>query len=243
MAQDQTNWDNTTEGQRQRYPNRQPQNQEAERLKSEHGNVGGDPTFDYDEGSKTNHPAIASGQPYRESGKDISQVNPPIVSLNRTSKGMKNDGDWEEKPKIIDDIYDELLTNDPDKAKDDRFPFFDLDVGQGFFVPLKRMQTTDQLVADMNKQIYYVRQLYSEIERNEDGDEIWDHVTIKERKRNADGTIQLHSDNTPIEGANFNHEAKRTYYRNFIAKAVVKGDEISDGFKVEEDGVLVIRVQ
>lgn len=86
-----------------------------------------------------------------------------------------------------------------------------------------------------------VREHYSEIMRDEKGDEILENVTVKTRKKNDDGTFQL-TDGEVIVGANFTHMPKMIYSRNFVAKPVVKNSKVGEGFNANEDGVVVIRV-
>lgn len=180
------------------------------------------------------HPMVAEAEPFRDSGKDVHQVNPPIVSVAASSgeKSSKSDNHV-----FVDNALDHLFD---DKLYPEG-PFDNLKVGQGVFIPNEENQTTDKALAKTHKIILKLREQYSEIETNEDGDEILDQVIVSIRKRNDDGTIQLENDK-PVVGANAQNMPRRIYYRNFIAKAVVKNDELSKNQKASGDGVFVIRV-
>lgn len=184
------------------------------------------------------HPAVADSKPYAGSGKDVGLVNPPIVSVNPSS-GNEQDTDKKAKHKVIKGA-DEFLCLDPNANYD--FPFADLKLDEGMFIPNDAGMTTDKHMEKMYPVIYRLRQQYSEVARNEEGDEIWEQITIKVRKKNDDGTLQLEGDGKPIEGANFVHLPKLIPLRDFTVKAVVKGDKIGGSVKAPSDGVVVIRV-
>ncbi len=97
------------------------------------------------------------------------------------------------------------------------------------------------MLADINRSIKAVKERYGEIEVDENGDKIMEHITIEERKRNVDGMIKLDGDK-PKVGANFTQRYKYLYTRNFAAKPVYAGQELGDNVKAEGDGVVVIRV-
>lgn len=183
------------------------------------------------------HPAVADSKPYAGSGKDVGLVNPPIVSVNPSS-GETSDTS-KPKHKVIKGA-DEFLCLDPNINYD--FPFADLKLDEGMLIPNDAGMTTDKHMEKMYPVIYRLRQQYSEVARNEEGDEIWEQITIKVRKKNDDGTLQLEGDGKPIEGANFVHLPKLIPLRDFTVKAVVKGDKIGGSVKAPSDGVVVIRV-
>lgn len=187
------------------------------------------------------HTMVAENQPFKGSGKDKSIMGAPIVSMSPTSKQPVGTPEAS-KPKIIDKVSDELINLNSFKEEDEDYPFSQLEVGQAFFVSAKNEVTTDALVEKMNARVYYTKQKYGEIEKNENGDEIWEQVTVKTRKRNDDGTIQLEPDGKPTVGAHFTHVAKMAYARNFIVRPVAKDMEISKGQNATEDGVMIIRV-
>lgn len=180
------------------------------------------------------HPMVAEPEPFRDSGKDIHQVNPPIVSVAPNTGNVQSKSD---NHVFVDNALDNLF----DDTIHVKGPFNDLKIGQGVFVPNEQNQTTDKALSKTHKIISKLREQYSEIETNDDGDEILDQVIISTRKRNDDGTIQLENDK-PVVGANSTNMPRRIYYRNFIAKAVTKDQELSDSQKASADGVFVIRV-
>lgn len=190
------------------------------------------------------HAAVAEPQPFKDSGKDIAQVNPPIQSIHPTSakQGLNTDNNKPAKPefKIIDRANRYL--NHDGVLQDFKYPFNELDVDQGIFIPLPENITTDKLMATLHQQInIYIKQT-SECEKDEKGDDVWESVVIQTKKRLDDGVIQLDSYGNPIVGANQTNRPKLIHSSNFVVKAVVKGDEISKGNKASSDGVLVVRV-
>lgn len=187
------------------------------------------------------HAAVGNADKLKQSGKDVGLVDPPIQSLHPTSGGQ---GDVEEKPAKDFKIVTQPHLNfrhGPDYIEYDE-PFADLQDDEAFFVPVPEGGTTDKLMFDLNKKVSgYIKQT-SEIELDENGDEIFEVVVIKTKKRNDDGTIQLDGEGKPIVGANQTTRPKYINACNFIVKAVVKGDEIADGEEADSDGALVIRV-
>lgn len=196
------------------------------------------------------HPSVGESQPYRDSGKEISKVNAPIVSIAPASADSADGGaqhdDWTEAPKqqmfkniIVDGAADTFYKS---AYKDTGYPFEDMEYGQGMFIATKPGKTTDALLARLNKQIYHLRQKYSEQDTDQNGDTILDQVAVEIKKRNEDGTIQLVNGEVN-KGANFTHLERRTYWRNYVVKPVVKDQEIGNDTKAPHDGVLIIRVQ
>lgn len=121
-------------------------------------------------------------------------------------------------------------------------PFDDLEIGNAFFVPNKDGQTTENHLAQLHQQIAAYRDMNSEIEKDEDGDDILETVVIASKKRNSDGTLVLEANGNPLVGANPVTRPKRIYYKNFIARAVVKGNKVDGDNEIDHDGVLVVRV-
>lgn len=137
--------------------------------------------------------------------------------------------------------FDDVSLLSSTKEEDEFYPYSDLDVGEAFFVPVEPNHTTHELLIKMHKDVEQTKQRYGEIEVTEDGDEIWEVLTVRTRERNADGTIKL-VDNKPILGADYLQRPKYIYTRNFIVKEVKKDQDYSKGNKFDADGVLVIRV-
>lgn len=122
------------------------------------------------------------------------------------------------------------------------YPFDKLTIGQAFFIPLEPNYTIDKLVFDANKQAYRFRIQNSSIEKNEDGDEILENITIRSRLRNLDGSFKLDGDGNPKLSATA-VSRPRLIGPKFIVKSVIGGDAIGENdAKAEADGVLVIRV-
>lgn len=92
----------------------------------------------------------------------------------------------------------------------------------------------------MHKQVDQFRKQNSEVEKDEDGDDVMEDVAINKKKRNDDGTIQLDGD-TPRLGIKSGFRP-RLIGPTFIVKAVVKGDELAENNEADGDGVLVIRM-
>ncbi len=178
------------------------------------------------------HPAVEKHDPKEEGhGKETGLIKAPVVSVNPSS------GDTVKEDKKEPRIFDNALWTEEEKED---WPFAKLKAGQGFFVPATEHESTDYLVEKFNKQINEERIKYAEVEKDENGDEILEVVTIKTRKRNEDGTIQLEG-GKPITGANQSHRFKYIYARNFMVKPIVKGDNMGHN-EAEHDGVLVVRV-
>lgn len=186
------------------------------------------------------HPQVFDKEIIKNSGKETGLIDPPIVSVapatnKKVDWGNKNKED-QKRYKMIDDVS--LLFEDDG---DEDYPYESLKVQQAFFVPTQPNNTTDNLLADINKSINNARLRYGEVEVDEKGDEVWEMILIMFKKRNPDGTIQLEN-GKPITGADQTTRPKYIYARNFVAKAVTAGQKMSDGVEAEGDGVIVIRV-
>lgn len=187
------------------------------------------------------HAMLQSADQLNNSGKDISKVNAPVVSLNPSS------GKTLDSEKALDNIK---FIDNPNRYQGSqmnfKYPFDELEMDQGFFVPLEAGQNTDNLIADIQKQIYMFQQQTGECEKDQNGDDVWESVVIQTKKR-IDGVIQLEPNGKPVVGANQTNRPKLIHSANFIVRPVVAGDEItytdddSEGEKAETDGALVIR--
>jgi len=144
--------------------------------------------------------------------------------------------------KIIDNAYYASVKHDDDPAKDTFvYPFADINVGQGFFIPLEAGNTMDKLLTFTNKQVHQFRMMYSEIERSDDGDPIYENVTVRGKKRKPDGSIDLDGEGAPKLTADSITRPKLVGPM-FRVRAIHKNDEFAKGVKSDKDGVLVIRL-
>lgn len=178
-------------------------------------------------------------QPNRNSGKEAGLVNPPLQSLNPTSQTSDKTNKWPDKKnfKNIDHISFQLGTGERSEFK---YPFADMKIGSGVFVSVEEGTTTDKLMSTIHQQVFSYRQQNSDVEKDENGDDVWESVVIQTKKRNDDGTIQL-DNGKPRVGANQTNRPK-LIGPNFVVKAIVKDDELSNGNKASGDGVLIVRV-
>lgn len=140
---------------------------------------------------------------------------------------------------ILKSVNKELY--DDNEIYDVRYPFSDLDVGQSFFVPNGREVTKETAYLEMHKAAVGANRFYGEVETDENGDEVWETVTIKSLVRNPDGTVKLQSDGKPIEGADHVMRPNLIRARYFVVRPVAKDYDIGNG-KATEDGVVIIRV-
>lgn len=182
------------------------------------------------------HAQILSSDAIKHSGKDDNQLHPGLKSVAPASGKKVDWSNKEKKYKILKDVS-KLIGDD----EDEEYPYDELEFEEAFFVPTKPNETTDMLLAQFHKSIKAVKEKYGEIEVDDNGDKIMEHLTIETRKRNDDGSIRLNGDE-PIKGANFTQRYKYNYTRNFIVKPVYAGQELADGVEAEGDGVVVIRV-
>lgn len=182
------------------------------------------------------HVALGEGDKLKDSGKDISKVNAPITSINPSS-GKTLAGE-----KSLDNIkiVDKPLRYLGEQANQ-KYPLDEIEMDQGFFIPVEQGGTTDALIADLHKHIYNFQQKTGECEKDEKGDDVWESVVIQTKKR-KDGVIQLEADGKPIVGANNTNRPKLIHSANFTVRAIVAGEEYAEGEKADTDGALVIRV-
>ena len=186
--------------------------------------------------------------------------NPPLPDNEYGDEGLRHEDEASRKdnavreaevqnkkeqfPKIaiVKNVNKELFDNTTEE-ENVRYPFYQLEVGQGFFVPVDDKLNQQQLVSNMHSSLAAIRQSHAEIEYDADGDEVWETVVIKSRQRNADGTLKLQADGTPFgESASQVMRPMLINPRRFIVKPVVKDYEVGEGSKAERDGVVVIRV-
>lgn len=222
----QANWNND--------PVKQPVDEQAVKNTDPHGKPSDNP-------KTVQHQALDDPDKLKESGKDIGLVNAPTVSINPTSGTQLADNSPEGDDIEIIDEPNRYLNLDDKKQQDFKYPFNDLEIGQGFFVPVEKGSTTDALMGKLHRDIAMFREATGECEKDINGDDVWESVVIQTKKR-KDGVIQLDGAGKPIVGANQTNRPKLIYTSNFIVRAVVKDDEIYEGQKAETDGILVIRV-
>ena len=175
----------------------------------------------------------------QEGGKEMGLVNAPVTSLHPTSEPQFDKEEGEADYELIDNANFKLNHYLPETGVTEfDYPFEDLEVGQGLFIPSKT--TTDALMAKLYKQVDQYRKQNSEIERDEMGDDIMIDLAINRKKRNEDGTVQLDG-GVPRLGIASGFTPKLVG-PSFVVKAVVKGDEIAEGNEADRDGALVIRM-
>lgn len=191
-----------------------------------------------DNNGRVEHQQIAEDDQLKDSGKDIGLIHSPIVSLHPTSS--KNAGDQPDEYEVFDNANRYLNHDGP--RYDFAYPFPDMKVGQGFFVPVQNGSTVDKLIAHMNKAVDAFHKQTAVQEHDENGDDVLESVTTLPKKRTPDGIIQLDSLGKPIVGANHTNRPKLIRIAHFVIKSAVKGDELAEGRKAESDGALVIRV-
>lgn len=194
--------------------------------------------FDPANPNKVDHAQIGS-QDQKQGGKDMGLVKPPIVSMHLTSQAQGEANAKAGEHTVIDNANFRLGV---DTSQDIQFkyPFEDLKPSQGMFIPVEENSTTDALMSKLFKQVAQYRKQASEVERDEDGDDVMEDVAINKKKRNDDGTVQLDGD-TPRLGIKSGFRPK-LLGPAFTVKAVVKGDQLSKNNKADSDGALVIRM-
>lgn len=177
----------------------------------------------------------------QEGGKDMGLAHAPIVSMHPTSEKQGEQNAKAGEYHIINNANVRLNHYMHESAYVElKYPFEDLDLNQGMFIPVEEGNTTDKLMSALYKQVDQYRRQNSEVERDEDGDDVMEDVAINKKKRNADGTVQLDGD-IPRMGIKSGFRPK-LIGPNFVVKAVVKGDKIGENDKADGDGALVIRL-
>lgn len=189
------------------------------------------------------HPQYAQSDKLKSSGVEVGSVNQEVKSINPISleqaEGNINNKD---KYKIIDKA-NRFVGIERTGFKDAKYPFADLKLGQGIFIPVQPNSTTDSLMDDVHEQIEIFRRQAADIEKDEKGDDISESIIVHTRKRTPEGHIQLDDLGKPITGANQTIRPKYIYTANFVARAVIKGNElVENGQKADNDGVLLVRV-
>lgn len=177
----------------------------------------------------------------QQGGKDMGLIHAPVVSMHPTSEPQGEQKAKIGEHRIIENANFKINHYLPEIGHVEfNYPFADLQLNQGMFIPIEENSTTDALMSKLYKQVDQYRKQNSEVERDEDGDDVMEDVAINKKKRNDDGTVQLDGDK-PRLGIKSGFRPK-LIGPNFIVKAVVKGDEIGENDKAEHDGVLVIRL-
>lgn len=175
----------------------------------------------------------------QEGGKEMGLVKAPITSLHPTSEQQVDDDSSKNEPEFIDNANFKLNHYLPETGTTDfEYPFDELEVGGGFFIATET--TTDALMSKLYKQVDQYRKQNSEIERDENGDDVMIDLAINQKKRNEDGTVQLDG-GVPRLGIKSGF-APKLVGPSFVVKAVVKGDELAEGREADRDGALVIRM-
>jgi hypothetical protein len=195
----------------------------------------------------TQHQALADPKPFEGSAKSAYQATPPVESVNPTSEkqGANAAKDWDKanekgyqkiaKPNLALDHSEHTTGAQP------KYPFSDLELGEGLYIAVEQNSTTDKLMEKLYKDVANARIAFAEVERDENGDEIWDVVVVKTRKRNEDGTFQMGAYGKPLEGASQTSKPRLVFSRHFAVKAVIKDDDLGQGAKAPHDGALVVR--
>lgn len=183
-----------------------------------------------------------AGPAENEGGRDESQVAAPTVSMYPSSQpqGDANAAEVGEH-RIIDNASMRLNSYIPEATHiDSKYPFGDLEFGQGMFIPVEKHSTIDKLMATVFKQVDQYRKQNSEVERDENGDDVMEDVCINKKQRNEDGTVKLDGD-VPRMTVSSGFRPK-LIGPSFAVKSVVMGDKISENDEAEADGALVIRL-
>jgi hypothetical protein len=192
------------------------------------------------------HQALSDGpKPFEGSGKDVYKPHvAPIQSINPTSEEQGNKANApQDTSKFITVAKANTKITHADKPSGVMsYPFNDLEVGGGLYIPVEQNSTTDKLMEKLYREVANARMAFAEIERDEKGDEIWDCVIVKTRLKNDDGTFQMGAYGKPLEGANQTIVPRYVYDRHYAVKAVVKDDDLGEGQKAPHDGALVVRV-
>lgn len=200
-------------------------------------------TQGWPDANKVNHSQVGSTaeNQFEDSGKEMGLVKAPIVSMHETSQAQGDITESKKEFKLIDNANYKLNHHIPVASHVQfNYPFEDLVLGQGVFIPVEEGNTTDKLVRAVHKQIDTYRKQASEVERDENGDDVMEDVAINTKKRNEDGTIQL-DDGMPRLSIKSGFRPK-LIGPTFAVKAVVKGDQLAENNEAEGDGVLVIRM-
>lgn len=195
---------------------------------------------DFEEGEKTEHQFVRSVDERKNTGRETSHVHAPEVALSPTGgdSAQKANNNWTTQKTIT--IDNAIAPRDEKKYDLSEHPILALTTGQGMFIPNRQGLTTDQLLTQLNKEIYQLRAFGAQVEKDVDGNDILEMIIVEEKKRNDDGTIQL-TGGRPNVNALQQARPKLVHACNFTVHAVVKGYDMGEQ-EAPEDGVLVIRV-
>lgn len=186
------------------------------------------------------------------SWKPASTFSPPPTNVADDKYNPTNNTAGYVKPAAapgpVKEKQDFLIVDKPNKnlnAAQNRyydtvFPYNDIDVEQGVFIPVKDGQTIDQLSAQLGRAIAGSRYQHGEIEHDINGDEVYETVSVMSTKT-ENGKLVLNSDGTPLMSPNSIQRPKLVYARNYILRTAKKDDDLGDGQKAPSDGVLIIR--
>jgi hypothetical protein len=121
---------------------------------------------------------------------------------------------------------------------DTRYPFNDLAVGDGYFVA--NQDVGENSLDYLRKETFRARDYYSIAEHDENGDEIWETLIIKNRSI-TNGKFNLDDYGNYIMSATQVTRPKLLHSRHFSAITVMRDADMGNGQKAPADGVLVIR--
>lgn len=200
-----------------------------------------DSSVGFENENRVENQFIRDGDGKKTTGREISHINAPEVSLTPTSSDSsdKNKSNWKtqaDQRLMVDNAFI------PREDKNwDSHPFLDMERDQGMFLPNRQGMTTDDMLEQINKEIFQIKNYSNLQERDINGDTILESIIVEERKRNDDGTVQL-MNGQPVVGALRQNRPKMNLLRNWVAYPVVKDSEIGEGTNAPEDGVIIIRV-
>jgi hypothetical protein len=155
---------------------------------------------------------------------------------NADAPGTRQD----KKDFVVVDKPNKNLNANQNRYYDSVYPYNDIDVEQGVFIPVKDGQNIDQLSAQLHKAIAGTRYQHAEIERDINGDEVYETVTVMSTK-SENGKLILNNDGSPQMNPNSIQRPKLMYARNYILRSARKDDDLGDNQKAPSDGVLIIR--
>lgn len=188
---------------------------------------------------KVDHAQLHPNEQQNEGGKEMGLIHAPVTSMHPTSASQTEDDEPEFR--IIENANFKIQHFLPENGHQEfKYPFEDLEPGQGMFIPVPKGKTTDALMNEMHRSVNQYRKQNSEVERDENGDDVMEDVAINVKKRNEDGTVQLDG-GVPRLDIKSGFRPK-LIGPGFTVKAVVKGDEIGEGEEADTDGVLVVRL-
>lgn len=160
----------------------------------------------------------------------------PVVVKEKTWADYKSDEYiLVSNPNLLLNVYHKRIV-------EPRYPFMDLKVDQGVFIPVEKNGTSVKLLDDVHKSITTIRGRFGLVEYDEFGDEVIETVMVKSRQRNPDGSYKLDGNDNFTYTANTVQRPALIYGgASFLVRNVLKDNELSSGQKAPADGVLVIR--